>query len=62
MGDAPLCVLCRTRPVDAAVASVLQRTVPQRGPGAMGGRTVPRAGEPVPSPDDQDQDQDHGDQ
>ena len=49
MGEAPLCVLCRTPSGGRALAAVLQRALPQRGPGAMGGRTaIGVAGEPMP--------------
>jgi len=60
MGDAALCVMCRTRPVDPRwrpFCSERCRT-DDLARWADGRYSVPA--EPVPSPDDQDQDQNHG--
>jgi endogenous inhibitor of DNA gyrase (YacG/DUF329 family) len=60
MGDAPLCVLCRTRPVDQRWRPFCSERCRNEDLArwADGRYRVPD--EAVPSPDDQDQDQNHG--
>ena len=62
MGDAPLCVMCRTRPVDERWRPFCSERCRNQDLArwADGRYSVP--GESVPSPDDhdQDQDRDHG--
>ena len=62
MGDAPLCVMCRVRPVDEQWRPFCSERCRNEDLARWAEGRYHAPGEPVPSPDDQDQDQDrdHG--
>jgi endogenous inhibitor of DNA gyrase (YacG/DUF329 family) len=62
MGDAPLCVMCRMRPIDARWRPFCSERCRNDDLARWADGRYRVSGEPVPSTDDQDQDQDHGDQ
>ncbi len=60
MGDAPLCVMCRMRPVDERWRPFCSERCRNEDLARWADGRYRAPGEPVPSPDDQDQDQEHG--
>ena len=60
MGDAPLCVMCRVRPVDEQWRPFRSERCRNEDLARWAEGRYHAPGEPVPSPDDQDPD--HGDQ
>jgi len=60
MDDAPMCAMCRTRPVDPQWRPFCSERCRNEDLARWADGTYRMPGEPVPSPDDQDQDHNHG--